>query len=145
MPRVADPCETYCSGPFQISCVMEWKNKLFELSVTLKTFELGCCFWTAVCLLEGGHEGRCRRKTQNQALERRMNCLHVLFWGFFFQQVWECTQRYSVVHTLADVTISSAESQGLISCYRICSHLGWSHWVNVWHDNKRADLRSNFC
>lgn len=26
VPRVADPCETYCSGPFKISCVMEQKQ-----------------------------------------------------------------------------------------------------------------------
>lgn len=67
----------------RLKSVVWWsKNKLSELRVTLKTFKLGCWFWTTVCFSEGGHEGRCRRKTQSQAVEVRMNCSHVLF--FFF-------------------------------------------------------------
>lgn len=63
-----------------------------------------------------------------------------------FSKVLECRQGYSIVHTLANVIILSAKSNELILCYRICSHLDWSHWVNAWHsDKKQVQHPSSVC
>lgn len=80
------------------------------------------------------------RSVGSQPAEIRTKCLCV--WP---SEVSECTQRYSIVHTLANVIILSAKSKGLISCYRICSHLDWSHWVNAWHRDKGPGSTSKFC
>lgn len=80
------------------------------------------------------------RSVGSQTAEIRTKCLCV--WP---SEVSECTQRYSIVHTLANVIILSAKSKGLISCYRICSHLDWSHWVNAWHRDKGPGSTSKFC
>lgn len=97
--------------------------------------------WKTGCMWDGNEcEHRWRLRIQSKLVEFRTKCLCVSF-----RKVSECTQRHSIVHTLANVIILSVKSKGLISCYRICSHLDWSHWVNVWHGDKRTGSTSKFC